>query len=1170
VTPCHRALLALLAAASLASPSPARAQEIVVPRTADKSQVRYFDFDWRHVDILVGPEAERKLARPVAVPGLGGQPDTLPQEGEALPASGSIDGKPTLLPSPAAPEGLPSLPRPDGGAPSLGSQQPDGGTPPPRISPWLQTGADGGVAMDGGVPLPPRTGGARRYYYEREAPVAERATAQIVSAYRHLVDVFDYVPTKTFPYILYNSYQEFLETNLFPLQEGVLGVTSPVDLKLTLPYFGDHRMFEQVSLHEMAHQFTIQKVRSTVEKGKLQGQPLEGMPLWFIEGLAEYYAQHGVDDEAEMLTRDIVVNPDLEKGYAMLDFFEDRPQSVLWTYKVGQVRCAFLEETYGAGIIQRLLDASTALLGGGGMLRRQATDFGALVERLTGDDPKLVSRRFEAWVKRRAFKAYLGASQDAPQVKPLAELDERADSLASSPDGDLLLYRTLEPETYRGRLRLVDRRAPDRPLTVAEDGVPGTESLHLVFGRSFALGRDSLVYVAQSAGSDVISWRKVTHQVTERPPGSASSGPMPFNPTATSNRSRSELAQFQVQLSVGPEVRYLLRPRGLIAAYGPALAPDGRRVAFVGLDGAGVRDVYVLTPRGAPGEFDLLKMTGDTYGERQVAWAPDDSLVFNSDATGSGKYNLFRVRISEPGKVERLTSENRDEMDPAVLPDGRVMFVAYASGSADIHEVREGQVFRRTNVATGLFDVGPGPEGGAWALFHHQGQRRPVLLKADQLLPAEPLEQGPRDAPREPERTALAGSQPYTMLKLENWELGNPYAFISGGVQGIYGQVFANASDRLRNHALVLFASVYGSFDLTDGLLLYLNQERRVTWGTGLFQSVRVRYDQSFPGEPLAVQIFSGERFTGALGTVRYPFNRFVHVQADLAAGAVSYFLSPLDRFFLATPEYSGASRDLLGEWGELNRGPRLQTEATVRFGYDTLRYHPLSGPLAGSTFLLEATGGVQPLDRQTYTAVRLDAAHYLPIEGRLHLMLRGGAGVSAGGRYATNFQLSSFDTVRGVPFSSGALRQWLFGRNYFFSTAELRVPLNAFIRLILFSDIEAIAGLDFGGASNNLGLVLKRRVLDYVLGVNFSLGPLQFRLHFAKPVGIGALPRDTLTTNGMPSGGSFCNPLLAESAGGCPAEPKGDSAWVTNFSIGVAGLPGFFDRARPQVSPYW
>lgn len=1152
-------VLPILTVAACAIASTARSQEVVFPRTADKSQVRYFDFDWRHVDILVGPESEHKLSIP-DLPG-GAHPATLPPTGATTIGSSIVGGgpPPREAPEPSGPV-LPPIQPP--GAP-------DGGSPPPspHLSPWL-VGADGGTGEDGGT-LSPRAGGVRLYYYQREQAVAERATNQIIASYRHLVDEFDYVPTKTFPYILYNSYQEFLETNLFPLQEGVLGVTSPVDLKLTLPYFGDHRMFEEVSLHEMSHQFTIQKVRSTVERNRINGEPLEGMPLWFIEGLAEFYAKHGIDDEAEMLIRDIVVNPSIEHGYAMLDFFEDRPQSVLWTYKVGQVRCAFLEETYGKGFIQRVLNASTALVGSG-MMRRQATDFGALLERLTGDETKTISRKFEQWLKKRAFKAYLGASQDTPQMKPLAEFAEHADSLATSPDGDLLLFRTLEPETFRARLQLVDRRAANRPVTVASDGVPGAESLHLVFGRSFAVGRESLAYVAEANGGDIIYWRKVNHRVIEREAGSVAAAPMAFNPTASANRMKMELERFVVQLSLGEEVKYPLRGRGIIAAYGPALAPDGRRVAFVGLDESGVRDVYVLTPRG--NDFELTKVTNDIYGERQVAWAPDDSLIYNSDATGTGKYNLFKVKLSSPGTPERLTSEDRDELDPAVLPDGRVLFTAYAHGSADLHEVKDGQIIRRTDVATGLFDAGPGPEGGVWALFHHSGERGPVLIKSDQLISAETMAQGPQDAPRPFGRTELTGAQPYSMFNLSNWEPGNPYAFISGGVQGIYGQIFANASDRLRNHAVVLYASVYGSFDLTDGFLMYLNQERRVTWGAGLFQSVRLRYDQSFPTENLAIQILSGERFTGALGTVRYPFNQFVYLQGDVAVGGVSYFLSPIDRFFLATPEYSGADRDLLTQWNELNKGPRPQSEATLRFGYDTLRYHPLSGPLDGTSVLAEATGGVQPFNGQTYASLRLDAAHYIPIEGRIHLMIRGGAGLSAGGRYATSFQLSSFDTVRGVPFSSGSLRQWLFGHDYLFSTAELKVPLNNFIRLILFSDIEAIAGVDFGGTSDDPGLLFKKRVLDYVLGVNFSLGPLQFRLHFAKPVNVGALPRDTFTTNGMPSGGAFCNPRLAvDDPNGCPDTPtKVDSTWVTNFSIGVAGLPGFFDKARPAVSPFW
>src|SRR5699024_7806512 len=118
--------------------------------------------------------------------------------------------------------------------------------------------------------------------------IAERAAAFIEESYRQLVDDFSFVPNETLPYTLYNSYQEFLQTNIFPVQEGVLGVTGRRDSQLILPYFGDHRLFRRISTHEMAHQFTIQKAKAVAKNASVSGDPLDRMPLWFIEGLAEY------------------------------------------------------------------------------------------------------------------------------------------------------------------------------------------------------------------------------------------------------------------------------------------------------------------------------------------------------------------------------------------------------------------------------------------------------------------------------------------------------------------------------------------------------------------------------------------------------------------------------------------------------------------------------------------------------------------------------------------------------------------------------------------------------------------------------------------------------------------------------------------------------------------
>lgn len=1035
-----------------------RAQVFVYPRRADQSHVRYSDLQWRHVDVLVGPRAEGRL--------LDESPHSMPRHEPSPPSEGPLE----FDPAPGT-----------GGSPEQPAAAPQD---PQRIARTLEE----------------KAGGVRLYFYESEREVAERAVASITGTYRYLVDQFQYVPTRTFPYILYNSYQEFLQTNLFPLQEGILGVTSPRDLKLTLPYLGDDRLFEEVSTHEMAHQFTIQKVRTLAQTSGATGDPLERMPLWFIEGLAELYAHRGTPPEAEMLVRDILLNPDVQRGYALLDFFEDRPFSVLWTYRAGVVRCAFLEDAYGKGFVQKVLESSVEPAGTGQRKRARVVEFLPLLEKLTGQGRREISAKFEDWLKRRAFRSYLESEQDLGDLEPLAEsLGDPTDyvqQLATSPDGEMLLLRSLTQTTGDTRLLLAHRRAPRDYVTVALDGVPGIESLHPIAPRSFDLAQGRLAFLAESRARDVLY---IQDFEVKSPGAKAQPG---FRPR------------------LGPRRAIPLGELGLLAAYSPALSPDGQRVALIGLSPQGIRDLYVVSLGERP---EISRLTHDVYSERQVSWGPS-GIVFSSNATSHGRYNLFRIGPDNPDQPERLTTEERDELDPRVVPDGRIFFVAYEGGRADLHELGEGKVIRRTNVVTGLFDISPGPEGSVFALLHHGGQRRPVRVPKETLLASEPREQPAPSPPSQPGRLSLAAAQPYKPFSPSNWELGPVFGILGGGAGGIVGQLLALSRDRLGNHALLLELNIFGSLELTEAYLLYVNQERRLTFGGGPFQALRFRRDRTFPD--LALPFFSGERFFGLTGSVRYPLNRFVYAQADLGLGGAERLLLPLERRLLSNGELNGTGEDRYGAWLEANGGVRPQAEATLKLGYDTLRYHPATGPVAGSSVLLEGTLAVQPSGGQSFGNVRLDAARYFPLTGRSNFLLRGGTGTSFGGPLAREYFLSSFDTLRGVRF--GDLDR-LLGRDFFFSTGEVQFPLNGLLQVAILTDLEAVVGMDFGGVGQSWPEAWDRRVLDGVLGLNMGLGPLQLRLHFAKNLGLGA-------------------------SAGLPVPP---SEWVTNFSIGIAGLDG-------------
>jgi hypothetical protein len=321
-------LACLPALVLLAVTASAHAEVYVYPRRPSQTNVRYADFDWKYIDIGTKKDKKTELSW--------GEATRLHSQAFRPPADGGW-AWPTLQDAPLSKD--------------LGQVPPSGGTTGMPLATHPTASREGAG----------HAGGVRLYFYERERAIAERAGASIEESYRYLAHEFGYRPGKTFAYFLYASYIEFLQTDLFPLQEGVLGVTSPETLDVTLPYFGDARLFSDVSTHELAHEFTIQKVAHFAARADVVGDPLSAVPLWFVEGLAEYYAKRGIDPETEMLVRDILVNPKAEDEYVLGSFWEDRYTSGLWTYKVGQARCAFLEETYGKGTIQRILEETPRL-----------------------------------------------------------------------------------------------------------------------------------------------------------------------------------------------------------------------------------------------------------------------------------------------------------------------------------------------------------------------------------------------------------------------------------------------------------------------------------------------------------------------------------------------------------------------------------------------------------------------------------------------------------------------------------------------------------------------------------------------------------------------------------------------------------------------------------------
>ncbi|MEN0064806.1 MAG: tolB protein precursor protein [Myxococcota bacterium] len=963
-----------------------------------------------------------------------------------------------------------------------------------------------------------KAGGVRLFFYEAERQAAERAAAQLEGAYRELVTKFDFVPPKRFDYIVYGSYQEFLRTNLFPVQEGVLGATAPRGLEVALPYFGDHESFDHTSTHELGHEFTIQKVRAAARPANLWGDPLESLPLWFIEGLAEYVSLGPIDGENAMRVRDLVTNPDLFRGHGLLGFYTDFPGYVLWTYAGGHARVSFLEATYGAGTVNRILDLTPAILSRAGTARR-IDRFAKLVEEVTGDNEARIAARFEAWIKRRSYVEFLDRSQSIADFDPLDRVVGIPLALDASPDGSLLAYRAISTDNGRTGLYLVDPRRPGATRRLVADRKPGVESLHPIDPRNFDLGDDRIAYIAERRGRDELIVQAIRHQAAEQEP-------LPFD----TDDPASEIEVFdlprtadqpntwwRVRIRKGDRERLVLGRYGILAATSVALEPNGRRVAVVGLARSGARDIWIVDLGGPRPK--VRQLTDDVFAERDVAWGPD-GLVYSSDASADGKLQLFALDPdAERPKPRRLTDRARSHHSPTILADGSIVYSAYDDGAVQLFHLDQDQSRRLTDLPTGAFDPQPGGEDAVWTLVQHSGRLTPARLpNLKQITRPDTGASGASGPPVAFPTRELDDAKPYRAASLRNWQLDGGFAAIGAGPGGIFGQLYLSASDRLRDHAFVLSAQAYGTPELTDVLALYLNQHARISWAAGPFHQLRFRVDQSVDTDTF---FQSGERFYGGQLSLRYPLDRFMYLQTDLALGGVSYFLFD-DGAFLISPITTNLDDDLRSRWTEANTFPRFQAEATGRFGIDTTRYHPKTGPVAGASVLLEGSIGSQPFNGEMYGSARLDLQQYLPLPliSGANLSLRASGGTSGLGTYARGFWLSSYDTLRAYQWGDPAL----LGRHYWFGNAELQVPLDALLRVALASGIEGVGGLDFGGVADDVGSLWDRRVLDVAVGSNVLVGPLVLRLHWARAIDIGA-------------------PL-----------PETRRPWVTNFSISWLG----------------
>ena len=176
--------------------------------------------------------------------------------------------------------------------------------------------------------------------------------------------------------------------------------------------------------------------------------------------------------------------------------------------------------------------------------------------------------------------------------------------------------------------------------------------------------------------------------------------------------------------------------------------------------------------------------------------------------------------------------------------------------------------------------------------------------------------------------------------------------------------------------------------------------------------------------------------------------------------------LAGTDRFipdFYDIPEFGyGFGNDVTGReaWERENQGIQPEIDSSISMGFDTLTQSWETGPLDGNSLLVTLSSYYQPTRESWFGDISVDAQHYIRLYRTVNIGLRAAWGQSFGDEWKRPFYVSSVDNLRGVPWYQF---NYLTSGAYALGGAELQVPLDGLIRLLIFQNIEGIAGVDAG-----------------------------------------------------------------------------------------------------------
>jgi Tol biopolymer transport system component len=616
------------------------------------------------------------------------------------------------------------------------------------------------------------------------------------------------------PIIFYSNHADFQQTNAImgTIGSGTGGVTEALKNRIVLPVMESAGQTDHVIGHELVHAF---QYRLIFGEDSTQSRNIRNIPLWMIEGLAEYLSIGSTDPHTSMWMRDAFINNDFPSLDNMTRSYKYFP------YRYGQAFWSFITALYGDTIILPLLETTSRY------------GYDKALEELTVYNEKSFSEFWKSLSKEYYYQFFKDTVEKPVGKKILSKKNSGTINIVPSlsPDGKYVIFLS-EKDLFTFDLYMADaytgKIIKKISSTVRDNKVDDFN--YLESGGTWSPDGSEFAFVTFSKGRNRIMIVNTKHTRKHR--------------------------EFDLE--------------GIESFSNPAWSPDGSKIVVSGLK-EGVTDLYVFDLS----TKQVKNITSDVYCNTMPAWSADGKYItFSTDrpqnTADKTAYNIG-VYCFETGKTTLLpVFPGADNLNPQFSPNGNnIYFLSNADGFRNLYRysLDSSYLFRLTNLITGISGITQfspaysiSRKNGNIVYTHYFKNEYNIYQAPDTAFMDEPVD--PFDVRMEAGMLPPFKRLTYNIVnnniegktKQEIAELDSfkkvPYQpkfmldYIGGSNMGIstnsyYGTGMAGSVDMLwgdivGNYQMYSSISVNGSVYDMAGSLAFINNKNTIDWGASV------------------------------------------------------------------------------------------------------------------------------------------------------------------------------------------------------------------------------------------------------------------------------------------------------------------------------------------------